>query len=154
MSLKQSETQQFSDFSNMYTPARFKILKELQDLKSLLKNLTCSCTDSYSREGSENNSELLITLNLFQLAIMIGFVIALMCNFYSITEPGWKEIAMKAVVFGAIVTFWPIFLIVISSMICYSKWFQEEEEENTKKFKAKYKLSNNPTVNLLEKIGS
>ena len=59
----------------------------------------------------------------------------------------------KAVVFGAIVTFWPMFLIVVSSMICYSKWFQEEEE-NTKNFKAKYKLSNNPTVNLLEKIGS
>ena len=153
MSLKQSETQQFSDFSNMYTPARFKILKELQDLKSLLKNLTCSCTDSYSREDSELNTELLITLNLFQLAFMIGLVIALMCNFYSITEPGWKEIAMKAVVFGAIVTFWPIFLIVISSMICYSKLFQEEEE-NTKNFKVKYKLSNNPTVSLLEKIGS
>ena len=150
---KISEDQNFSDFSNIYTPARFKILKELQDLKSLLQNLTCSCTDSYSREDSELNTELLITLNLYQLAIMIGLVIALMCNFYSITEPGWKEIAMKAVVFGAIVTFWPIFLIVIFSMICYSKWFQEEEE-NTKNFKAKYKLSNNPTVSLLEKIGS
>ena len=76
-----------------------------------------------------------------------------MCNFYSITEPGWKEIAMKAVVFGAIVTFWPILLLVISSMFCYSKWFQEEEE-NTKNFKSNYKLSNNPTVSLLEKIGS
>ena len=150
---KISEDQNFSDFSNIYTPARFKILKELQDLKSLLQNLTCSCTDSYSREDSELNTELLITLNLYQLAIMIGLVIALMCNFYSITEPGWKEIAMKAVVFGAIVTFWPIFLIVIFSMICYSKWFQEEEE-NTKNFKVKYKLSNNPTVSLLEKIGS
>ena len=73
-----------------------------------------------------------------------------MCNFYSITEPRWKEIAMKAVVFGAIVTF--SYLYVISSMICYSKWFQEEEE-NTKKFKTKFKLSNNPTVRLLGKIG-
>ena len=45
-----------------------------------------------------------------------------------------------------------IFLFVISSMICYSKWFQEEEE-NTKKFKTNYKLSNNPTVSLLGKIG-
>ena len=45
MSLKQSEAQQFSDFSNMYTPARFKILAELQDLKSLLQNLTCYCSD-------------------------------------------------------------------------------------------------------------
>ena len=139
MSNKQSGDQSFSDFSNMHTPARFKILKELQDLKSLLQNLTCSCTDSYSREDSEHNTELLITLNLFQLAIMIGLVIALMCNFYSIKEPGWKEIAMKAVVFGAIVTFWPILLLVISSMFCYSKWFQEEEE-NTKNFKAKYKF--------------
>ena len=50
---KISEDQNFSDFSNMYTPARFKILKELQDLKSLLQNLTCSCSDSYSREDSE-----------------------------------------------------------------------------------------------------
>ena len=149
MSLKQSETQQFSDFSNMYTPARFKILKELQDLKSLLKNLTCSCTDSYSREGSENNSELLITLNLFQLAIMIGLVIALMCNFYSIKEPGWKQIAMKAVMFGVIVTFWPIYLLAISFASCYSKCFKEEED-NVKNFKAKYKLSNSPTIGLLE----
>ena len=135
---KLSEDQNFSDFSNMHTPARFKILKELQGLKSLLQNLTCSCSDSYSREDSEHNTELLITLNLFQLAIMIGLVIALMCNFYSITEPGWKEIPMKAVVFGAIVTFWPIFLIVISSMTCYWKWFKEEEKENVKNFKAKY----------------
>jgi hypothetical protein len=75
MSLKQSEAQHFSDFSNMYTPARFKILKELQDLKSLLQNLTCSCSDNYSREDSDHNTELLITLNLFQLAIMIGMVI-------------------------------------------------------------------------------
>ena len=151
MSLKQAETQQFSDFSNMYTPARFKILKELQDLKSLLKNLTCSCTDSYSREGSENNSELLITLNLFQLAIMIGLVIALMCNFYSITEPGWKEIAIKAVAFGAIVTFWPILLLVISFMTCYSKWFKEEEKtENVKNFKANSKLSNSPNIRFLK----
>ena len=57
----------------MYTPARFRILKELQDLKSLLQNLTCSC----SRENSEHNSEFLITLNLLQLVIMIGLVIAL-----------------------------------------------------------------------------
>jgi hypothetical protein len=59
----------------MYTPARFKILKELQDLKSLLQNLTCSCSDNYSREDTEHNTELLITLNLFQLAIPIGMVI-------------------------------------------------------------------------------
>ena len=57
----------------MYTPARFRILKELQDLKSLLQNLNCSC----SREDNEHNTELLITLNLLQLVIMIGLVIAL-----------------------------------------------------------------------------
>ena len=75
--LKQCEAQNFLNFSDMYTPARFRILKELQDLKSLLQNLTCSCTDSYSSEDSELNTELLITLNLFQLVIMIGLVIAL-----------------------------------------------------------------------------
>ena len=92
----------------MHTPARFKILKELQELKNLIKNLTCSCSDSevlvsnYSMEDSEKTTELLLTLNLFQLVIMIGLVIALMCNFYSIKEPGWKQIAMKAVMFGVI----------------------------------------------------
>ena len=104
MSLKHESLevpQNFSTLSDtMHTPARFKILKELQELKNLIKNLTCSCSDNevlvsnYSMEDSENNSELLLTLNLFQLVIMIGLVIALMCNFYSIKEPGWKQIAM------------------------------------------------------------
>jgi heme/copper-type cytochrome/quinol oxidase subunit 2 len=81
------------------------------------------------------------------IAIMIGLVIALMCNFYSIAEPGWKEIAIKAVAFGAIVTFWPILLLVISVMTCYSTWFKEEEEEN---FKTKSKLSNSPNIRFLK----
>ena len=158
MSLKQSieAPQNFSTLSDtMHTPARFKILKELQELKNLIKNLTCSCSDNevlvsnYSMEDSENTTELLLTLNLFQLVIMIGLVIALMCNFYSIKEPGWKQIAMKAVMFGVIVTFWPIYLLAISIASCYSKCFKEEEE-NVKNFKAKYKLSNSPTIGLLE----
>ena len=107
MSLKQSleAPQDLSTLSDtMHTPARFKILKELQELKNLIKNLTCSCSDNevlvsnYSMENSENNTELLLTLNLFQLVIMIGLVIALMCNFYSITEPGWKEIVMVRII--------------------------------------------------------
>ena len=81
---------------------------------------------------------------------MIGLVIALMCNFYSIAEPGWKEIAIKAVAFGAIVTFWPILLLVISVMTCYSKWFKEEEKENVKNFKAKSKLSSSPNIRFLK----
>ena len=136
MSPKQSleAHEDFSTLSDtMHTPARFKILKELQELKNLIKNLTCSCSNSevpvsnYSMEDSENTTELLLTLNLFQLVIMIGLVIALMCNFYSIKEPGWKQIAMKAVMFGVIVTFWPIYFLVISITSCYSKFFKEEE---------------------------
>ena len=60
-----------------------------------------------------------------------------MCNFYSIKEPGWKQIAMKAMMFGVIVTFWPIYLLVISITSCYSKCFKEEED-SVKNFKAKY----------------
>ena len=55
----------------------------------------------------------------------------------------------KAVMFGVIVTFWPIYLLAISIASCYSKCFKEEEE-NVKNFKAKYKLSNSPTIGLLE----
>ena len=51
--------------------------------------------------------------------------------------------------FGVIVTFWPIYLLAISIASCYSKCFKEEEE-NVKNFKAKYKLSNSPTIGLLE----
>ena len=73
--------------------------------------------------------------------------------------PGAKKLApseiinktdcTKAVMFGVIVTFWPIYLLAISIASCYSKCFKEEEE-NVKNFKAKYKLSNSPTIGLLE----
>ena len=51
--------------------------------------------------------------------------------------------------FGVIVTFWPIYLLAISIASCYSKCFKEEED-SVKNFKAKYKLSNSPTIGLLE----
>ena len=132
----------------MHTPARFKILKELKELKGLLQNLSCSCENQSSNSTKEdvNNSDLLLTLHLLQLIIMIGLVVALMCNFYSLKEPSWKDIAMKAVAFGAIVTFWPIYLLVISVMTCYSKCFREEEEK-VKNFKDRYMSNSGPTIN-------
>ena len=142
----------------MHTPARFKILKELQELKSLLKNLTCSCSDNnaflssnYSTNESEKTADLLVTLNIFQLAIMIGLEIALMCNFYSIRKPGWEEVAFKALSFGLIVTFWPIYLFILIVMTCYSKCIKEDEEE-VKNFRARYMSASGPTLRLLEII--
>ena len=142
----------------MHTPARFKILQELQELKSLLKNLTCGCSDNnafftsnHSTNNSEKTAEFLITLNLFQLAIMIGLVIALMCNFYSIRKPGWQEIAFKALSFGLIVTFWPIYLFILIVMTCYSKCIKEDEEE-VKNFRARYMSASGPTFRLLESV--
>ena len=102
---------------------------------------------------SEKTAEFLMTLNLFQLAIMIGLVIALMCNFYSIRKPGWQEIAFKALSFGLIVTFWPIYLFILIVMTCYSKCIKEDEEE-VKNFRARYMSASGPTFRLLENVTS
>ena len=142
----------FIYFADMYTPTRFKILRELQELKSLLKNLTSDNTISstnHLREETKNSENMLLLLNLFQFSIMIGLVIAFMCNFFLVKKPGWQDIAFKAIAFGIIVTFWPIYLFILLLMSCYSKCFKEEKEK-VKNFKGRYMCASGPTLKLIE----
>ena len=111
------------------TPARFKILQELKTIKELITTFNCSCNYNTTTQNDpkSNTTDLLFTINMLQILFMIGIIIALMCNFYSINEPKWREIAAKAVAFGAIVTFWPIYACGVCLVSFYFKCIKSDE---------------------------
>ena len=123
------------------TPARFKIFQELRNIRriltafneSLLTVLNESCwppdynNNNINKNVRNNAFDMLLTVNMFQLILMIGLLVALMCNFYALKEPKWKEVAWKAVAFGLIVTFWPIYVMGVLFSSFYFKCVKPDE---------------------------
>ena len=117
----------------MMTGAKHKIFKELRKIHELINSLNCSCSETEiileeQQEVTNNSLNLLFAMHLLQMTIMFGLIIALMCNFFTISqEPKWKDVAWKALVFGAIVFTWPIYGLVFLIMSCYVKCFEDQK---------------------------